>query len=850
MRQQTHEYRAMRRTTLALSTLLAISAACGKPEPPAAPSPARVVVDSSRFHRVPGFRDGPLVTWGAPPPGTRRVERERSFDLRHQTVRVRFDWERRAVVGSTQLRVLPRGGQRLDSIVLDAVDMRITKVRDAAGRALPHEYDGRTLAIALRSPARAGRAATVRVDYEAVRPRGGVSFVERRHSVWTHGVPSETPMWVPTVADPGDKTTWEIVVRTPRGERALASGRLASRRRVATEMEWRYVLDRPAPTYLMSVVTGDYTVVADTAARVPLGYWTYPDSADAARRAFASTPRILARLTSETGVPYPWRKYDQIVVPDFMDGGRENASSTTLSDDAVLMPDWAAQHIDRDALITHQLAHQWFGNLVTMRDWGDAWLSEGFARFFEWRVAEGSRATDAAWMRGAAMDEALQADVRARRPLVYDRWKEDPAELFRSGQVQAKGGVVLHMLRRELGDSLFRAGIGAYTGGNAFGSVNTASLRRAFEEATGRDLSRFFAQWVTGAGYPAFRVAWSHDPSARRLTLVVRQMQPRDSLTPLFDVPVDVHAYVGEERKPRRWRIRVSRERSSFNFDDVPSVRWIVWDAGDHLLDVADFPRSTTMLASQLHGDGLVLARREAVMRLAERAGDAVAVRALDRAARLDEFWGVRQAAIAALSELKSDSVARNALLDGTHDRDARVREAAARGLMNFPAEPSIARLRIVSLSDPSMFVRSAALASYARLYPEGALADLKEALGRSSWLDTLRATALAALRQVNPADAWELARAHLSDSSSGAARRAAVGTLLAHRAGREAELVLVLDPLLTTNDPVVRAAAVDALATLRAPGAAQTLQARKEVEPDARVRRAIEEALRELSSR
>ena len=838
----------MRRIPFALSTLLAISTACAKPEPPATPAP--VAIDSTRVHRVPAFRDGALVTWGAPPSGARRVARARSFDLRHQTVRVRFDWERRAVVGSTVLRVVPRGVERVDSITLDAVDMKIVGVRDAAGRTLPHEYDGRTLTIALRTPARAKRAASVRVEYEVVRPRGGVHFVERRRTVWTHGHPAETPMWVPTVADPGDRTTWEIVVRTPAKERALASGRLASRRRVGGELEWRYVLDRPAPTYLMSVVAGDYAVVADSAGRIPLGYWTYPDSVAAARRAFASTPRILSRLTRETGVPYPWRKYDQIVVPDFTLGGMENVSSTTLSDDAVLMPDWAAQHTDREALITHQLAHQWFGNLVSMRDWRDAWLAEGFARFFEWRVAEPTRPADAAWMRADAMERALEADLAARRPLVYDRWEEDPAELFRSGHASAKGAVVLHMLRRELGDSLFRAGLRGYTAGHAFGSVDSESLRRAFEEATGRDLSRFFAQWVRGAGYPAFRVAWSHDPSARRLKLVVRQMQPRDSLTPLFDVPVEVHAYVAEEREPRRWRIRVSAERASFTLDDVPSVRWIVWDAGDHLLDVADFPRSTAMLASQLHGDRDVLARRDAVTRLAERAGDAVAARALDRAARLDEFWGVRRAAIGALSGFTMDSVARNALLDATHDRDARVRESAARGLVKFPVEHAIARLRIVALSDPSMFVRAAALASYARLYPEGALADLKEALGRDSWLDTLRATALASLRHVNAADAWELARAHLSDSSSGAARRAAVATLLAHRAGRETEMVLVLDPLLTTNDPVVRAAAVDALATLRAPGAAQTLEARKEVEPDARVRQAIEEALRTLSSR
>ncbi|HJU88218.1 MAG TPA: M1 family aminopeptidase [Gemmatimonadaceae bacterium] len=838
----------MRTPRIAIA-LVALTAACAKPEVvPEAPAPA--VPDSMRSYGVPSFRDGALVSWGAPPPGVVHEAPARTIDLKHQSVRVRFDWERRAVIGSTTLRVAPHGTERVDTVVLDALGMKITEVRDGAGRTLPHEYDGRKLRIPLRTPATAKRSASVRVSYETERPRGGAYFVERRHIVWTHGEPNETAFWVPTVADPSDKTTWEIVVRTPAGERALASGRQVSRRRIGRNIEWRYALDKPAPTYLMSVVTGKYAVLGEKAGRIPLGYWTYEDSTDAARRAFAPTSKMLALLANETGVAYPWRKYDQIVVPDFTRGGMENVSSTTLADDAVLMPDWAAQHLDREALLAHELAHQWFGNLVTMRGWNEAWLSEGFARFFEARWAEVSRPNDAAWMRAENIDRALAADIAARRPLVYDRYQNDPVELFRSGHAYAKGAVVLHMLRRELGDSLFRAGLRAYTEKNAFGTVDSDALKSAFESATGRDLSRFFAQWVKGAGYPAFQVSWSHDASTRKLTLRVKQVQPRDSLTPLFDVAVDVDAYVDNDRQPRRWSIRVSAESASFTFDSVPPIRWVTWDAGDHLLDVTDFPRSTAMLAQQLQADEDVLSRREALLRLAERGNEPIAVRAMDRALRLDEFWGIRKAAVAALSGVTKDTVARNAILDATHDRDARVREAAARALVKFPGEFATARSRIVALSDASMFVRAAALASYVQLYPEGALADVKEALGRDSWLDTLRVTALGALRHVDPATAWELARAHLEETSSGAARRAAVEVLLAHRSGREAELVLAIDPLLTTNDPIVRAAAVDALAKLRAPGAAATLEQRKEVEPDARVREAIEEALKTLTSR
>ena len=845
--------------------ILLLGAACAQPprtdpaprpalEPPThvdtvARLPDREVLDTMVSYRIPGFREGALVTWAPQPPGTPHAERERTYDLQHQTVRVRFDWDRRAVVGSTTLRVAALAGTApLSSVAIDAVGMTIVRVTGGGGRALRHDYDGRVLTVHLAAPIRAGARTTVTVDYETVRPPKGAYFIDRRRVVWTQGETEDTRYWVPTYDYPNDKTTWEFFVRTPANEKALSNGRLVASRRVGDEVEWHWRLEQPASTYLMSVVTGDYVVLQDTWRTVPIGYWVYPDSVQAAWRGFGKTPLMVELFTSRTRVEYPWVKYDQIVAPDFIFGGMENVTASTQADDRILHPSWAAPQalMSAEDLVAHELAHQWYGNLLTTRDWSNIWLNEGFARMFEAIWQEEHRGADeGAYKRLVAREQSIAADLAARRPLVYDRWVTDPLELFFSGHIYPKGAAVLQMLRRDLGDSLFWNGINRYTDGHRFGSVVSEDLQRAFERASGEDLSQFFRQWVYGAGFPAFRVAYAYDSLARRLSLQARQVQPRDSLTGWFHYDVEIEILTDSGPVWVMLPVRDSLARATVPMRYPP--RSIRWDKGGWMLHVTDFPRPTVMLAYQLAHDDDIIGRIEAAELLADRGGEPMAVVALARAVRDDPFWGVRARTAGALGRLAAAPEATYALIDATRDPDARVRQAAAASLQGAPVELVVSHLRELMTSDSSLYVRRAAVRSLAVLEPEAALSEIRGMLERDSWLDMERSAAMEALALVQRPEAWDLAIRHLDKTTHRATRIAAIGTLTAGAAGREIEGTRALLPLLESDDMFIRITAAQAIARLGRAEAIPALERRLSTEAEGRVITQLEAALNAL---
>ncbi|HUF26350.1 MAG TPA: M1 family aminopeptidase [Gemmatimonadaceae bacterium] len=859
---------------VATVALLLVGAACVRPpqpvlEPLPVPGPVDtsvaappVEVDTMVSYRVPAFRPLPLVRWGPPPPGEARPPRERTYDLQHQVIRVRFDWDRLAVVGSTTLRVagLP-DRESVPAIALDAVGMTIARVT-AAGAVLRHDYDGRTLTVHLPASLRPRAAATFTVEYEAASPARGAWFVPRKRVVWTQGQPENTRYWVPTFDHPGDRTTWEIIVRAPASEMALSNGRLVASRRVGREIEWHWSQAEPASTYLMSVVTGDYTVLQDTWRDKPLAYWTYADSVAAAWRGFGKTPRMTEWLAVLTAMPYPWAKYDQVVVPDYIYAGMENVTATTMADDAILHPTWAAAHAGARAenLVMHELAHQWFGNLVTARDWSHIWLNEGFARMLEmvWREEEHG-ADEGAWMRLLVREQALAADVRARRPLVWDRWSSDPIEAFLSGHVYARGATVLEMLRTTLGDDAFWSGVGDYLATHRLGVVETADLRAALERSSGRDLSASFAQWVDGAGYPAFRVSAAYDSLTRALALTAEQVQPRDSLTGWFSADLTVEVLTDSGVVRDVVAVRDSVARHSVLLRAAP--RAIVWDGEGRVLQVVDLPRSTVMLAHQLAHTTSIPARAEAVRLLAERTTEMPAVDALARAVRADPFWGIRvQAAQALAGTALATDAAASALLDATSDFDPRVRESAAAALGQLVIEPDssavpvqhagqrAARLETLIEHDTTRQVRAAAVRSLAALDRERGLRAIRAMLGRDAWTDIERRAALSTLAEIGDTVGWPLAREQLRARYHGT-RVVAIAALLATGQGRAAESAVAIASLLDDQTPAVRIAAAQALARLGARTAAPALEARRARELDPRAREAIDTSLRALGA-
>ena len=624
-----------------------------RPTPPLVLAPFAMDTSLSG-DRVPDFAPLPYIDWGPLPPGTTHVERTRSYDLRHQSTTVRFDWDRHAVVGTTTLRIGALAGTApLSDVVIDAGDMTFKRVESGSTR-LTYDYNGNQLTVHLRAALRDSQEVSITIDYDGANRTSGAYF-KRKHVVFTQGETEATHFWVPTYDYPNDKTTWEFYVWTAKHERALSNGRLAGSRTVGDSIEWHWVQDKPASTYLMTAVIGQYTVLQDKPWRnVTIGYWTYPDSIQAAWRGFARTPQAVDVFSRKIGVAYPWAKYDQIVIPDFQWGGMENVSATSQNDTAILHPAWSEPQAISVPLMAHELGHQWFGDLLTTRNWSHAWLNESFATFMEMIFSEEDLGKDeGAYDRLDAQEQTFAAEKTTRRPLVYGRWEKDPFELFLTGHIYQKGALVLEMLRHQLGDDQFWRAMNHYTTAHAYDNVVTDDLRVAFEESTGKDLRRFFQQWVYGGGFPVYQVSSLYDRAARRLIVSAKEVQPRDSLTGFFDVDVDVEARTDSGIVRFVVPMRNGAGETGINLKAPP--RSVRWDKGNWILDITDFPRSTRMLVYQLANDDDVLGRIEALESLGDRPADQRALTALIAASRNDKFWAVRARAIAAVGVWASD---------------------------------------------------------------------------------------------------------------------------------------------------------------------------------------------------
>jgi len=505
-------------------------------------------------------------------------QRARTFDLLHQRIAISYDLDKRSMAGEVETRLVVRA-QPTDTIRLDASQLTIDGAFDTAHRNLRFAFDTSSVTVHLGRPARVGDTVVFSLRYHA-RPERGMYFVPRRRVMWTQGEAIETPSWVPTWNAPNDKTTWEILVTADSGVSVLSNGRLVEVTTADGDAKkvWHWSQQKPASTYLYSIVAGRFSILHDSWRGIPVEYWVATDTVNAGWRTFGETPSMIEIYSRVLGVNFPWSKYDQSVIPDFTYGGMENVTATTQTDLALHGAGGEPESSGR-GLDAHELAHQWFGDLTTTATWAHAWLNEGLTTYMESVHEEKSRGWDAAQLNWIGQQkEAMDADLNQERPLVYGNdGGRDPILLFFSGHIYPKGAQLAHQLRRLLGDSLFWAGMHRFLVDNAYKPVETADYAIAMEKVSGRDLDWFFDQWAYGIGYPKVQVARSWNAAARTLTLTLRQTQTIDKTHPFFRFPATVRIITRESvvrheimmtRQDQRFTIALPGAPLSFRFDE------------------------------------------------------------------------------------------------------------------------------------------------------------------------------------------------------------------------------------------------------------------------------------------
>ncbi|MGH7623237.1 MAG: M1 family metallopeptidase, partial [Gemmatimonadaceae bacterium] len=313
-------------------------------------APSTLVAQSSRATGRVGAYTPPRV-WPV---------RARVFDLLHQRIAISYDLDKRSMAGEVQTRLVVTA-RPTDTIRLDASNLTIDAASDAHGRKLEFTSDTSSVTVRLAKRARVGDTVVFSLRYHG-KPERGMYFVLRRRVMWTQGEAIETPSWVPTYNAPNDKTTWETLVTADSGVSVLSNGRLVGVTDTlgGAKKIWHWSQERPASTYLYSIVAGHFTVLRDSWRGVPVEYWVAPDTLDAGWRTFGETPSMIEIYSDVLGVNFPWAKYSQSIIPDFTYGGMENVSATTQTDLALHAAGGEPERNGR-GLDAHELAHQWFG---------------------------------------------------------------------------------------------------------------------------------------------------------------------------------------------------------------------------------------------------------------------------------------------------------------------------------------------------------------------------------------------------------------------------------------------------------------------------------------------------------
>ncbi len=770
----------------------------------------------------------PPRTWPNPPHG---------FDLLHQRIQVRFDMAHRSVAGEVTTRVAITG-QATDTIRLAAENLTIDEATEGAGgRRLRFTADTDHVTVRLPRRAAVGDTVAFTLRYHGT-PERGLYFIPRRNVIWTQGEATENPAWVPTYDFPDDKETWEVLVTADAGMKVLSNGTLRDTTRAAGGAEvWDWVQDQPASTYLISVVEGPFTVLRDRWRGIPVDYWVYPDTTQAGWRTFGETPEMI-ELYSELLIPYPWPKYDQAAIPDFTYGGMENVSATTQTDLALHGAGEEPEQNGR-GLVAHELAHQWFGDLVTTADWADAWLNEGMATYMESVEAEKTRGRDAAeleWIEQQQQAEA--ADLRQARPLVWGKYQgTDPIALFFTGHIYPKGAQLAHQLRRLLGDSLFWAGLRRYLTDNAHKPATTAQFADAFEETCHCDLGWFFDQWAYGIGYPVVHWSRQWSPALNTLMLTVDQTQPVDSTHPLFRFPVTVRVITRDSVVRRQ--IMISKRHETFPIPLPGAPLSVRFDEGGWLLGKVTSDQTPAELAAMAEHDLDFTARYWALEQLAGSA-DPAAVHARRLIALNEHDAALRRMA---LEQMAGDSAAAGVAVvaSALRDPDPDVRAQALQTLAGLDAAAARARADTMVTTDPNTTVRATALRVLTRLGGADAL-PLNLAAVRDGHPLGLRFAAAVDLARFRTPEAVAALQALTAPDEDRELRTA--GLALLGQQGDTARVVAAATAALDDPDPLYASRAVGVLARYGGAEARALLLARYGRETRVLVRTAIARVL------
>lgn len=632
-----------------------------------------------------------------------RASYTRTIDIVHTKLDLSFDFEKEAVLGQAWLHITPIFDP-VSEIELDAQYFDIHKLTLEKGAPLPFEYeDSVKLQIELPNTLKRGDTTVIYLDYTAYPGKGGVSgssaitsskglfFIDPRNEdpykptqIWTQGETEHNSNWFPTVDKPNERTTQELALTVPAYMETLSNGVLVKSEELAEGVRkdhWK--LDQPHAPYLFMIAAGDYAIVDDLWEDVPVHYYVEKDYEPYAAEIFDHTPEMLSFFSDILDYKYPWPKYDQVVVRDFVSGAMENTTAVIYGD---FVQKYGLDLVgnDNDFIVAHEMFHHWFGDLVTCESWSNLTMNEGFANYSEYLWKDYKEGKDLAdFHRSNEISGYLQQARQEKHPLIYFQYEE--AEQMFDQHSYNKGGLVLHMLRHYLGDDEFFAGLNLFLERNAYTAVEAHDLRLAMEDISGEDLNWFFNQWYFAAGHPKLTI--SDDYKDGMLTVTVEQTQDVKESPAIFTLPTEIDIYKADGSIMRMPITIDKREQTVvIPMDEEPQL--VMFDPDDILLAEITHQKSPEEYLRQYRQSSSFRHRTDAMIGLST-ASDEYRLPAFKDALR-DPVWAMRSRVIQRMAKSQKQELKDQLFTMAKNDASVQVRTAAMEALIEV-AEDSVA---------------------------------------------------------------------------------------------------------------------------------------------------------------
>ncbi len=792
----------------------------------------------------------------AEPPENTRFTLDQPFDMENIKLEMTVDVAGKQVDSEATLSLHPTAPAR--SVTLDAAKFNVKRVMVAVGEGQPqpvdYSHDGRTLDVYFGKTYAPGTALTITVDYQVKDPENGLHFFgpteddpDAPLQVWSQGESIDNRYWVPCFDHPNEKQTSEVIVTVDDKFTAVSNGALVEKKPGikpgTTTYSWKQ--SQPHAAYLMTLVVGSFAMEQETWRNKPVLYYGPNDRKDELKPTFANTPKMLDFFSDKLGVEYAWDKYAQVCCYQF-GGGMENTSATTLGENA-LLDERARLDGDMDGLISHELAHQWFGDLTTCKEWAHLWLNEGFASYFEalWDEHHNGEPDFAVNMWQKARSAI---DGGRDKPIVYRAYAA-PDEQFDS-RAYPKGAWVVHMLRCRVGDETFWKSLNLFLTTNAHKSVETDDLRRAFEQTTGRSFDRYFYDWTERAGAPAVEVSYDWNDANQSAEVTVRQTQ--DAPAWVFPLQVEFSAPgmdpVVAEREMTGKEMKISqtlpKRPTLVRVDPHQAV----------LMDLTE-KKGRDLWITQLTDDPSPVGRIRAVREISNDKTDATR-NLLAEALKREKFAPVRDELAEKLGDLGGNA-ARDALLAGVSDPDPKMRRACLNALQHFPGDESVknAVRDVLVKGDQSYQAEAAAISTYGKIGGADIVELIKPRLGTNSPRDRTRSAALGALSGRTEPEALKTLTEMAKSGPTPQARTAAISSLgesakkLPEGDAQASEIVATLTGCLDNSQRRVQSTAANELGDLGklAKSALPDLRKRLADNPSARLKTTLEKAIEKI---